>query len=58
MGDAYLFLFLFLCVQPKETQQTILKSFTLGGVGLHSGEYGEFQGALGCCLKCCTGCNV
>lgn len=26
-------------MQPKETQQTIQKSFTMGGVGLHTGEY-------------------
>lgn len=26
-------------MQPKECQQTLQKSFTIGGVGLHSGDY-------------------
>eukprot|EP00775_Hariotina_reticulata_P013611 gene13611-13736_t len=25
--------------QPLDYQQTVIKSFTIGGVGLHSGEY-------------------
>jgi hypothetical protein len=28
-------------MQPLDYQQTLLKSFTLGGIGLHSAEYGE-----------------
>ena len=28
-------------LQPLDYQQTLIKSFTLGGVGLHSGEYGK-----------------
>ena len=27
-------------VQPAEYQQTLRKSFTLGGIGLHTGDYG------------------
>jgi hypothetical protein len=26
--------------QPLDYQQTLIKSFTIGGIGLHSGEYG------------------
>jgi hypothetical protein len=28
-------------MQPLDYQQTLLKSFTLGGIGLHSAEYGK-----------------
>ena len=28
-------------VQPGEHQQTLARSFTIGGLGLHTGEYGE-----------------
>lgn len=28
-------------MQPCEYQQTLLRSFTLGGIGLHTGEYGQ-----------------
>jgi hypothetical protein len=31
----------FVLLQPLDYQQTLLKSFTLGGIGLHSAEYGE-----------------
>ena len=30
------------CLQPQSYQQTLKQSFLLGGVGLHTGEYGEF----------------
>jgi hypothetical protein len=36
----YLFL-LFSSLQPLDYQQTLIKSFTVGGVGLHTAEYGE-----------------
>jgi hypothetical protein len=28
-------------MQPGQYQQTLKTSFTVGGLGLHSGEYGE-----------------
>ena len=33
------------CIQATDYQQTLKRSFTLGGTGLHTGEYGE-------CLPC------
>lgn len=36
--------------QPLDYQQTVIRSFTIGGVGLHSGEYGE-SAAAGCGLR-------
>ena len=31
-------------LQPANFQQTVKKSFTLGGLGLHTGEYGMLHG--------------
>lgn len=36
-----------ICMQPLDYQQTLIKSFTMAGVGLHTGEYGEWDTALG-----------
>lgn len=32
-------------LQPMDYQQTLRKSFTVGGIGLHTGEYGVWPGA-------------
>lgn len=34
------------CLQPQSYQQTLKQSFLLGGVGLHTGEYGELLDCL------------
>lgn len=30
--------------QPGQFQQTLIRSFTLGGIGMQTGEYGEAGG--------------
>lgn len=44
-------------LQPLDYQQTLIKSFTIGGVGLHSGEYSELiaVGWLGWLAGCLRG---
>lgn len=40
------------CLQPGQYQQTLKTSFTVGGLGLHSGEYGESSADGVCVLYC------
>jgi hypothetical protein len=36
-----LFVALHVSLQPGEFQQTLIRSFALGGIGLHTGDYGK-----------------